>query len=196
MIAKAEVEFQIEAGLRVRLKGQYREARDHFELAVRLDPTSAEAHRYLGQTLSYEAAYEMQPSSDKDAALEKAERMIRRAESLQGGQSPDTLHDLAWIEDERGHYDSAIRLYVCAREQAEREGREKNVAFDYNLACAFSKAHKEEEALAELEPIIGQLWEWAEKDPDLAALRTSELTRQRFEQLIDDAKSGRGQGSR
>jgi len=179
----------INAGLRSRVEGDYAAARKQFEEALRLDPTSAEAHRYLGQTLSYQAADVVEDPRAKEAALDEAEKMVRQAEALQGGESPDSLHDMAWIEDERGRYETAIALYRKARDQARREAREENIGFTYNLVCALAKFGALDDALEELSSVINEAWKWAERDPDLENLRNSPVTSQRLQRLISEAKS-------
>ncbi len=180
----------IRQALQLRKEGRFDDALAKIDEAIRRDPLSPTAHRYRGQTLSYQAA--KGGCADKSVALDRALGSIDRAVQLQGGESPDTLHDKAWIADERGDYATAIGLYREARERARREGRveTRNVdAFSYNLACALSKSGDGESALAELRELPSDLLAIAATDGDFANLRVGEHA-SRFEALVGPIEAG------
>lgn len=179
----------IREALQLRQKRDYKGALAQLDKAISLDPTSPSAHRYRGQTLSYQAARE--PGLEKEPALTEALASIERAVQLQGGESPDTLHDKAWIADERGEYERAIELYREARALARTQGRRdtRNVdAFSYNLACALAKSGRQEQALAELHGLPPELLQIARDDSDFEVLRTKHAAQ--FDALWSLAGSG------
>lgn len=177
----------IQEGRTLRVQGDYEAALVAFEQAMSVDPTAPEPYRYAGQTKSYTAA-RLPKGSEKTALLSEAERLIKEAERRQRGESPDTLHDRAWIEDERGNFENAIALYERARDMVWREGRENKPIFSYNLACALIKGKQPQRAIETLAPVMDELWSQVEKDPDFDDLRLNPD----FQTLLDDAKKKNG----
>src|SRR2546422_323859 len=115
MVTEPEIDALIKTALYSRVQGDYKQAVARLEEAIRLDPSSAEAHRYLGQTFSYQAADVSDDPRLKADLLERAAVLILKAKDLHGGHTPDTLHDLAWVLDEKGELTAAIELYYSAR---------------------------------------------------------------------------------
>lgn len=187
MASRAELDELIQDGLKRRVAGEYDEALELFERAISLDRTAPEPYRYAGQTKSYKAA-ELLDANEKAALLEEAERLVLEAEKRQRGESPDTLHDRAWIADERGRFEDAIGLYERARELVRTEGRENKPIFTYNLACALTKAGHAERAIDELGRIVFEMRELIEKDPDFEELRASP----KLQAMLEGAKQAAG----
>jgi tetratricopeptide (TPR) repeat protein len=192
--AKRDAEALLRAGIYWQVNREYEKAIANLERALELDPSSAEAHRALGQTLSYRAA-EMPADSDaRPSMLERAEKLVRDAIRLAGSETASALHDLAWIFDERGDLAAASEQYRRALAVAGAESRENDLTpLRYNLACSLAKMKQLEEALAELRPVLqdpwrGEIWRWAEKDPDFDNLRTAPGVREQFATLIAAAK--------
>jgi tetratricopeptide (TPR) repeat protein len=174
------VSGQIELGelireaLLERLEGHYAAAERLLQRATGRFPAAPEPYRYLGQTLSYRAAASEKPGPEKDRMIARALELLGTAERLQGGASPDSLHDRGWIEDEKGNYGVASDLYRKAIALAENEARRRNPVFFYNLGCALAKDGKLTEAIAALAELRGDdaFVATMRKDPDLVPLQS------------------------
>jgi tetratricopeptide (TPR) repeat protein len=177
-----------------RSKGDYEEALAELEQALMISPELAEAHREMGRTLSYYAA-DAKDVDRKRSLLDRAESAVRRAMELKGASLADALHDLAWIEDERGELERAIGHYHEAQElrrqqaaHGEASSAKAEAALAYNLACSLAKAHRLAEAFAELQRAISETWRFAETDPDLSPLRDSVEWKDRWAEMMRKAR--------
>lgn len=183
-------EYFVKLALYWRNSGDDERAIERLERAVALDPHSVTAHEQLGQTLSYVAAETPSGSPKKPMLLERAKKMLVRAQELQGTPRAETLHALAWTHDELGEYGEAVVLYKRARAQA--NSKEEIATYNYNLACALAKAGDLLESLVQLKQIIDQadFVLWAERDSDFDELRNSNLG-PAFVELVDKEKKRR-----
>jgi tetratricopeptide (TPR) repeat protein len=169
-----ELKELIESAVNARVRGDYAQAEQLLRDAVSRHPAAPEPYRYLAQTLSYRAAAADLDPVAKTRMLDEASSLLDQAEGLQKGPSPDTLHDRAWIEDERGNFPKAISLYEQAMTTVETEGRSERPVFLYNLACALAKANQPKRALEVLKQLKTQsprALQMARQDADFQALR-------------------------
>jgi tetratricopeptide (TPR) repeat protein len=181
-------------------QGEYEAAEAVLRRAVELNPQLPAAHQQLGRTLSYRAA-EMNEGNGKIELLDEAEASVKQASELQEKPTPGTLHDLAWIYDERGGVENITRAVELYRQALDQFGRVESPDNDltpvyYNLACSLVKLGPDHlgEALDTIshvfeDPWRGDAWRFAERDPDLEELRTSPLTAEKFKQLVVKAQA-------
>jgi tetratricopeptide (TPR) repeat protein len=187
-------EAALRAGLYWRVQGDYENAIANLERAVALNPEFANAHRVLGQTLSYWAADTAEPRR-REELLERAAEEVQLAIRLR--ETPAALHDLAWILDEKGDLEGAVDTYRRALQAGlaeEKESPQRDFTpLRYNLACSLAKLGQFEGAIDQLTPVFkdewrGEVWRWAAKDPDFEPLRESEWGK-RLTELIEAAQA-------
>jgi tetratricopeptide (TPR) repeat protein len=191
--AAEKARYVVKVALYWRAIGEYELALKRLDRASELNPPAPDALQQIGQTLAYLGA-DTPAGARKTAILKRAEAAILQSERLRGKPTSTTLHDLAWIADERGDFVRAVALYRNAihldREEAAEQGRPLNRAITYNLACALAKAGEFEATLKELACIlhVDENYEWVKSDPDFETLRNAEPWRMKLAEMIVSAE--------
>lgn len=147
-----------------RYVGNYPRAIARAENAIKLDPESPEAFRQLSLVLRNCAAESPLATIQKADMLRRAELALWDVVKLQRHHDSKTLKELAWIDDERGQYQTAEDHYRDARDldklECEVEQREPNWDITYNLACTLAKAGKHELCITELSTVLDKDENW------------------------------------
>lgn len=178
-----------------RYVANYPRAQARAENATKLNPNSSEAFRELAMVLSNSAADSGTGSSQKSDILGRAESALQQAVKLRGRHDSETLHDLAWIYDERREYKTAAVQYRRAREldilECEAQGREPNHDITYDLACTLAKDKAYEESLREVEAIVDkdENWRGILGDRDFAGLLDHETWGPKLRSLAQQAEA-------
>lgn len=190
-------EAHVARGLTVSLSKKFKEAEEHFETAMRLDPKSYQAAYWFGRARMSEGRFDeaiklleraasLRPedyesvgmlsqayagSGNKIEADAAARRLIRLLDQ-QLELTPDDARAciMGGVSSSRLHEEEPALRYV-----------KRALAIDsddpmllYNVACIYSQIGREEDAMVSLERAVDAGFghkEWIEHDPDLALIR-------------------------
>ena len=196
-LAPSLAEAHASRGLAVSLRGEFAEAKQEFETAVRLDPKSFEAAYFYaracvaaGDNLEaakwFERAVSVRPEDYASHALLATvyAALGRKDDSIQASRRAyDTARRHLDLnpDDPRALYMGAMSLSALGESEKARDWNRRALAMDpddpsvlYNIACAFSLEGQVAEALNALEKALVHgfgHWQWIENDADLDPLR-------------------------
>ncbi len=190
-------EAHVARGLTVSLSKKFKEAEDHFETALRLDPKSYQAAYWFGRARMSEGKFaDAVKLFERAAALrpEDQEAVGMLAQAYAGaGQPMEALaarrRTIKLLEqqleltpdDARACIMAGVQSSVLGDAEAAESYVKKALKIDaddpmllYNVACVYSSIGKIEEAMTSLERAVDAGFghkEWIEHDPDLIPLQ-------------------------